>query len=45
MKLSFEGPAKWFFPGYIFYMILVVAIAVTADFITISRSNMAKRIK
>ena len=30
LSLSFEGPAKWFFLGYIFYMILVVAIAVTA---------------
>src|ERR671924_1506120 len=33
LSLSFEGPAKWFFLGYIFYMILVVvAIAVTAVF-------------
>jgi hypothetical protein len=32
VKLSFEAPAKWFFLGYIFYMILVVAIAVTAVF-------------
>ena len=32
LSLSFEGPAKWFFLGYIFYMILVVAIAVTATF-------------
>src|SRR5919202_4112917 len=32
LSLSFEGPAKWFFLGYIFYLILVVAIAVTATF-------------
>src|SRR5919197_3288664 len=32
LSLSFEGPAKWFFLGYIFYIILVVAIAVTATF-------------
>src|SRR2546428_5602093 len=32
LSLSFEGPAKWFFLGYIFYLILVVAIAVTAVF-------------
>lgn len=31
LSLSFEGPAKWFFLGYIFYMILVVAIAVRLD--------------
>ena len=30
LSLSFEGPAKWFFIGIIFYMILIVAIAVTA---------------
>jgi hypothetical protein len=27
LSLSFEGPSKWFFLGYIFYMILVVAIS------------------
>lgn len=32
LSLSFEGPAKWFFLGIIFYLILVVAIAVTAVF-------------
>jgi hypothetical protein len=32
LSLSIEGPAKWIFLGYIFYMILVVAIAVTAYF-------------
>jgi hypothetical protein len=32
LSLSFEGPAKWIFLGYIFCMILVVAIGVTAVF-------------
>lgn len=32
LSLSFEGPAKWIFLGYIFYMILIVAIATTAVF-------------
>ncbi|MFQ5970453.1 MAG: hypothetical protein ACE5J2_08170 [Nitrososphaerales archaeon] len=32
LSLSFEGPAKWFFIGTIFYLILVVAVAVTAVF-------------
>lgn len=32
LSLSFEGPAKWIFLGYIFYMMLIVAIAVTAVF-------------
>src|SRR5215218_4062644 len=30
LSLSFEGPAKWFFLGYTFYMLLVVAIAAPA---------------
>ena len=30
LSLSFEGPAKWIFLGYIFYMILILAIATTA---------------
>jgi hypothetical protein len=29
LSLSFQRPAKWFFLGYTFYLILVVAIAVT----------------
>ena len=44
LSLSFEGPAKWFFLGYIFYMILVVAIAVTAVFYNHLEINMTKRI-
>src|SRR2546423_11874811 len=44
LSLSFEGPAKWFFLGYIFYMILVVAIAVTATFYHHLEIDMRKRI-
>ena len=32
LSLSFEGPAKWIFLGYIFYMILIVSIATTSEF-------------
>jgi len=32
LSLSFEGPAKWVFLGLMFYLILIVAIAVTAVF-------------
>jgi hypothetical protein len=42
LSLSFEGPAKWFFLGYIFYMILVVAIAVTAVFLQPSGDQYGK---
>src|ERR671935_2705763 len=45
LSLSFEGPAKWFFLGYIFYMILVVAIAVTATFYHHLEIDMRKRIR
>jgi len=34
LSLSFEGLAKWFFIGIILYLILIVAIAVTAVFYT-----------
>src|ERR687888_1222827 len=44
LSLSFEGPAKWFFLGYIFYMILVVAIAVTATFYHHLEIDMGKNI-
>jgi hypothetical protein len=44
LSLSFEGPAKWFFLGYIFYLILVVAIAVTAVFYNHLEVNMKKGI-
>src|ERR671931_1992262 len=45
LSLSFEGPAKWFFLGYIFYMILVVAIAVTAVFYNHLEVNMGRQIR
>jgi hypothetical protein len=45
LSLSFEGPAKWFFLGYIFYMILVVAIAVTATFYHQLEIDMRKSIR
>jgi hypothetical protein len=45
LSLSFEGPAKWFLLGYIFYMILVVAIAVTAVFYNHLEVGMGRQIK
>lgn len=45
LSLSFDGPAKWFFLGYIFYMILVVAIATTAIFYNHLEINMEKNIR
>jgi hypothetical protein len=45
LSLSFEGPAKWFFLGYIFYLILVVAIAVTAVFYNHLEVSMGRQIK
>ena len=45
LSLSFDGPAKWFFLGYVFYMILVVAIATTAIFYNHLEINMDKNIR
>jgi hypothetical protein len=45
LSLSFEGPAKWIFLGYIFYMILVVAIAVSAGFYIHFEVGMGRRIQ
>jgi hypothetical protein len=45
LSLSFEGPAKWIFLGYIFYMILIVAIATTAIFYNQLEVNMNRRIE
>src|ERR671925_1290708 len=45
LSLSFEGPAKWIFLGYIFYMILIVAIAVTAVFYRHLEVGMGRRIR
>ena len=45
LSLSFEGPAKWIFLGYIIYIILVVAIATTAVFYNHFEVNMLKHIR
>jgi hypothetical protein len=45
LSLSFEGPAKWIFLGYIFYLILIVAIATTAVFYSHLEVNLQKRIR
>ena len=45
LSLSFEGPAKWIFLGYIFYMILIVAIATTAIFYSHLEVSLQKRIR
>jgi hypothetical protein len=45
IQFPLEGPAKWFFLGYIFYMILVVAIAVTATFYHQLEIDMRKSIR
>jgi hypothetical protein len=44
LSLSFEGPAKWFFLGIIFYLVLIVAIAVTAVFYIHLEVNLKRRI-
>lgn len=44
LSLSFEGPAKWFFIGLMLYLILTVAIAVTAVFYNHLEINQKKRI-
>ncbi len=44
LSLSFEGPAKWFFIGLMLYLILTVAIAVTAVFYNHLELNLKKRI-
>src|SRR5919205_1638097 len=43
LSLSFEGPAKWFFIGIILYLILVVAIAVTAVFYNHLEINLKRK--
>jgi hypothetical protein len=45
LSLSFEGPAKWIFLGYIFYMILIALIATTATFYNHLEVNLQKRIR
>ncbi|TVP41537.1 conserved membrane protein of unknown function [Candidatus Nitrosocosmicus arcticus] len=44
LSLSFDGPAKWFFLGIIFYLIFIVAIAVTAVFYIQLEINLTKKI-
>ena len=44
LSLTFDGPSKWFFLGYIFYLILIVAIAVTAVFYIHLEIHMDKKI-
>ena len=43
LSLSFEGPAKWFFIGIILYLILIVAIAVTAVFYNHLEINLKRK--
>jgi hypothetical protein len=45
LSLSFEGPAKWIFLGYIFYMILIVSIATTSVFYNHFEVNMQRTIR
>jgi hypothetical protein len=45
LSLSFEGPAKWLFLGYILYIILAVAIVTTALFYNHFEVNMHKGIR
>lgn len=44
LSTSFEGPAKWVFLGLMFYLILIVAIAVTAVFYNHLEVNLKRRI-
>ena len=44
LSLTFDGPSKWFFLGYMFYLILIVAIAVTAVFYLHLEIHMGKKI-
>jgi hypothetical protein len=44
LSLSFEGPAKWFFLGILFYLIFIVAIAVTAVFYIHLEVNLRRKI-
>ena len=44
LSISFEGPAKWFFFGYIMNMTLVVGIAVTAVFYNNLEVNLKKEV-
>jgi hypothetical protein len=45
LSLSFEGPAKWLFLGYMLYIILAVSIATTALFYNHFEVNLHKSIR
>jgi hypothetical protein len=45
LSLSFDGPSKWVFFGFIVYLILTVAIAVTAVFYNHLETHMRKNIR
>ncbi len=45
LSLSFEGPAKWIFLGYIFYIILITLISMTATFYNHLEVNLQKKIR
>jgi len=45
LSSSFDGPSKWFFFGYIMYMTLVVAVALTAVFYYQLEANMKKEFR
>lgn len=45
LSLSFEGPAKWVFLGYIFYLILITLITMTATFYNHLEINLRLRIR
>jgi len=45
LSLSFEGPAKWLFLGYVLYIILAVAIATTALFYNHFEVNLHQNIR
>ncbi len=45
LSLSFEGPAKWIFLGYIFYLILITLIAMTGTFYNHLEKNLGLKIR
>jgi hypothetical protein len=45
LSVSFEGPAKWIFLGYMFYLILITLIAITAIFYNHLEVHLQKRIR
>lgn len=44
LSLSFDGPAKWFSLGIIFYLIFIVAIAVTTIFYIQLEVNLKRKL-